>query len=276
MAQTQRYVPQGRLTSINQYRAYREQKERLRRRRNLRFSMVLCLVFWLACLVGGYFFALSSFFAVSQIKISGNATISDDRLRELSGIDIGQNIFAVDMQKVEDWLKIDYMVKEAKVSRQLPATLKIDITERTSCAIVVAGSSFAIVDSQGMVIKRLREISEADLIYISGVDGVQGGLMPGEKLDNEQMTTAIEVIQQIPQLVAESSGIGELDVQDPQKIKLYTKAGVEIRIGSSANFDEKQIVYTNIINDLEKNKKLDNIRYIDVSLPDRPVYFFDN
>jgi cell division protein FtsQ len=180
------------------------------------------------------------------------------------------------MQKVEDWLKIDYMVKEAKVSRQLPATLKITITERTSFAIIATGRSFAIVDEQGMVIRRLREISEADLIYISGVDGVQGGLMPGEKLDNEQMITAIEVIQQIPQLVAENSGIGELDVQDPQKIKLYTKGGVEIRIGSSANFDEKQIVYTNIINDLEKNKKLDNIRYIDVSLPDRPVYFFDN
>ena len=62
------------ITDIAAYRAAR------RRAGNIRW--VLILVFLVACMFGGYFFAISSFFSITQIQVEGSTTVDAQRIIE--------------------------------------------------------------------------------------------------------------------------------------------------------------------------------------------------
>jgi len=71
------------------------------------------------------------------------------------------------------------------------------------------------------------------------------------------------------------SQISEVNVADPQKIIIYTKDGVEVRLGDGEDFEEKYILYTAIIADRTTNGDIRQIAYIDVAVLDKPVISYN-
>ena len=241
------------ITDINSYRK--------RRRRAGSFHWLLIFVFLLGCSFAGYLFAISNFFSVAAVNIHNNSQVDDSRLIELSGIKRGDSVFAVNLKQVEQWMHIEPRIKSAVAKRGLPDEINITVEERLPVAAVHLGRSVVEIDIEGRVLTRYTVVTELNLPLLSGVEYPEGGMMPGGFLEGENLRVALQIISALPD---DAQDIGEIDVQNPQNIRLYTVPGIEIRLGDSSDFPEKYVVYSNII--------LDNvtqggkpIRYIDVS-----------
>ena len=239
------------IVDISEYRAKRHRAGSIR--------WILVLVFFIVCLFAGYFFARSDFFAVRQFVVEGNSQITDERIIELSGLHIGENIFSLTPAKVESWVKIEPCVKEVKVKRSLPGIVSISVVERQAVAIIDIGAAFVEIDNTGRVLDRYRLVSSANLPLISGVAVTEA--IPGITVRGEGLEEALNILRSLP---PDAEDIGEINVANPQYIRLYTISGTEIRLGDSSGFADKYLVYSNILKDHKSNRGA-ALEYIDVS-----------
>ena len=96
------------------------------------------------------------------------------------------------------------------------------------------------------------------------------GLIPGCYLKGESMEKALEILAS---LTEDAEDIGEINVRDPEDIKLYTLSGMEIRLGDSKDFGQKYQLYTAIIKENQEGAGK-AIKYIDVSILEKPAFAF--
>ncbi|MBQ6536090.1 MAG: FtsQ-type POTRA domain-containing protein [Firmicutes bacterium] len=247
------------VTDIREYR--------LKRQRAGSARWILVLVFLIACMFAGYFFARSDFFAVKQIDVIGNEHVDADRLRDLSGFKVGENMFSVTVSDAEQWLLIEPGVQECEVTRKPPHRVIITVKEREPLAVMVVGSSLIEIDAAGRVLDRYPTANYGSLPLISGVDLTGQGVVPGGVIDAKGVDSALEILEALP---PDAADVGEINVSDPQSICLYTVSGVQIKLGDSSGFEEKYLVYSNILADHKANGgKM--IEYIDVSIPEDPA-----
>jgi cell division protein FtsQ len=243
---------------------YRRQK---RRAGNLRWVLVILLL--LGCAACGYLFSISPFFEVEQVMVSGNEQLEAGRLRALSGIKMGQNIFALDTALVERWLLMEPLVETALVERRLPRAVSITVTERRAAAILPTGQAFVQVDKNGLVLRRLRELEDLSLPILSGVGGFLPGIGPGSRIEGQDMEVALTVLNSLPERAFPA--VKEIDVTDHQKIRLYTEGGIEVRVGGADIMAEKYLLADSIIYNAQLNGSAAQIVYIDVSSTEKPV-----
>lgn len=246
-------MPREEITDINEYR--------LRRRRAGSARWVLILVFLVVCLAAGYFFARSSFFAVQEIQVLGVTQADTERIVDLSGFRVGENIFSVTKSNAASFVRAEPAVKSASVKRRLPHTVIITVEERLPVAVLSVGKALVEIDDQGRVLRRYNLVDQAELPLISGARPEPGGAMPGGYVVGQGVAEALTILRALP---AEAEDIGEINVSNPQYIKLYTVSGAEIRLGDSSGFAEKYLVYSSILMDNAQNSGR-VIAYIDVS-----------
>ena len=107
-------------------------------------------------------------FAVRGIQIGPSARVSDDEIRELSGVHLGDRLLAVDPDAVAARLATHPWILSARVRRELPSTLAIEVTERHALASALLGALY-LLDGAGRPFKRAT-FAEADgLPVITGV-----------------------------------------------------------------------------------------------------------
>lgn len=73
----------------------------------------------------GFILLRSPLFEVRNIKVHGNQLLEEGKIISLSEIATGSNIFKIDLAEAKDKLKLIPLVKEARVTRSLPATVVI-------------------------------------------------------------------------------------------------------------------------------------------------------
>lgn len=254
-------------TKVTDIKGYRKRK---RRAGNTRWVRLLLL--FITCMVGGYYFALSPFFAVRNIVVSGNCEVSAQEVQAASGVKQGDNIFAVSGKRSEQWVKINYLVATAQIEKKLPDTIIITVTERVPAANVPVDGGFLQIDKEGVVLARLHELDKAELPLITGLGNIAAGSVPGTKLKTENMGSALSVISQMDS--ASCAFITELNVRHPQKLVVYTKDNTEVRIGGSEQFMDKYLTMNAILQAQEEQGLLRSIAYLDVSLFTSPAIFY--
>ena len=255
----------ARNTEVTDINLYRNQR---RKTKNVRW--VIIPVFLVACLFAGYFFSMSGIFSVRNIVLEGNELVSAEQAAAICRIEKGMNIFSVNTRLSEELLQILPRVSQAHVSRRLPSTVKITITERQSVAMMNVGQAVIELDGSGRILDRYTVLERDALPLITGVDTEGVGLIPGCYLKGESMEKALEILASLPE---DAEDIGEINVQDPEDIKLYTLSGMEIRLGDSKDFGQKYQLYTAIIKENQEGAGK-AIKYIDVSILEKPAFAF--
>lgn len=107
-------------------------------------------------------------FAVKDIRVGATEHISADEVRALAGIRVGDRLLAVDPDAVAATLATHPWIASARVRRELPSVLAIDVVERHAAASALIGALY-LVDDAGRPFKRAT-LEEADgLPVITGV-----------------------------------------------------------------------------------------------------------
>jgi cell division protein FtsQ len=107
-------------------------------------------------------------FAVRDVEVGPSERVSAEEIRALSGVQLGDRLLAVDPDAVAARLTTHPWILAARVRRELPSTLAIEVTERRAVASALLGALY-LLDADGRPFKRAT-FAEADgLPVVTGV-----------------------------------------------------------------------------------------------------------
>jgi cell division protein FtsQ len=159
-----------------------KEKVKKKKKRRKKKHYLLRLILFIGFCVASYFFLTSSLFDIQGITVENSAYYTSEQIISIAGAKTGGNIFAEGTGNMKKKLLLDPYIKNAAVSRNLPAEIKITVEERKECAYIAYRSDFIIIDNDGIV---LRQASvEPKLTVLTGLTVKR--IDPGKPLEAEE------------------------------------------------------------------------------------------
>ncbi len=132
--------------------------------------------------------ALAAGLGIAKVNIQGRANVTDEQIYEALGAREGVSIFAFDTASARDRLLRNGWIREARVMRLLPATLVVELEERTAFAIWREGGESVAVDASGRVLGK----ADAEKFPLLPVVSGPGAASPAREI--------VEQIRALPEL----------------------------------------------------------------------------
>ncbi|MBV4419107.1 FtsQ-type POTRA domain-containing protein [Clostridium tyrobutyricum] len=241
-----------------------------RRRRKRIKNSILLFIFLLAVL-----FVLSiklPYFNIKYIKVYGNKSIDVNEIKSLSKISMGNNIFYINVNKLEKNILRNPYIGSVKISRKLPSQININVAERNAIFYIKMDNKFYIVDKFGILLQKRSNIDNMNLVKLNGINLTSSKI--GESIKTRD-NRKIDGIKNIGSLIEESNvmfGIDTVDFSNSLDIKAYRK-DMCIKLGSADDMRNKLNKALNII---EQEKLSAAKGYVDVRFDGNPVFYIYN
>lgn len=251
-------------------------KSRLIRRRvrNLFYTAGFVLS-TLAITQAGYgFFMEAPYFAVTTPTIEG---VSDTVRKEITGlvssfIQDQPSLLAVDTRELEKQIALHPRVRDIRVMKIYPNSLKITAVEREEVAIAATQSGFYLVDNECHVMDKLdiNSLPQFDLPFIAGLPAE--AVHEGEVVESNSLKKALLLIQVLKahnEFLYDQ--ISEVEIQQEKVSPLETlimhmKGGLDILLGDGNPVDKLPALETLFKKfDSEKINPFSDLVYIDLS-----------
>ncbi len=208
----------------------------------IRTSKSIMVFFILLLLLVVMVFFSTEIFQVDKITVLGSKTVEDNVIIGLSGITYGDNILKVSRKSVKTRIEDNppYMIVSSVLLR-IPDEVVITVEERIPVAVVPYLSSYILMDAEGFILDILKQNSEAAYPAIEGLR--LKSLTKGRLLsvaDNDQYKERIlyRVLDAVR--MTETEGfISVIDVDNPDDIRLSTRDGYDIILGTAVELDKK-------------------------------------
>jgi cell division protein FtsQ len=225
-------------------------QSRLRHRLRL-VAIVLLILAALMLTGGGLYWAVrcvtaklvyaDPHFAIAQIVVDGDGSLTPERVVRFAGVRVGQNIFSLDLDQVERSLETIPLVRRVEVRRVLPNRLFIRVEERIAVARLQVpghepGDAPFLVDRTGVVMKPLR-LADGTVLQpqmprklpvLTGVTMADGRV--GKRVESEQVYCALELLDKLEQSAAGSMlEVERIDLSKPRLLVVTTRQQSVIR-----------------------------------------------
>jgi cell division protein FtsQ len=212
----------------------------------------------------------TAYFRIATIQVHGVSRLNRHAVLAQAKIRRGDNLLAVNLALVRKRLLAHPWIASARVSREIPATISIDIVEHQALAVLKLDREY-LIDTDGRIFKTYEADDPQDLPKITGMAYADISL-GGDQL-SPVMAAAIQALQvsRGEHCTIPYAQIRELHV-DPKIGVVLTawQEGRRIKLG----FGRFQVKFERIgelLAHLKKNRKWRDFVSIDGNNPDRIV-----
>jgi len=239
----------------------KKEKKKLKKR-FLRRKVVFLLV-----LASTFIFPLfsSTYFALGRVEVRGERELSSFELLSLSKIRPRRNLFCLNLRKIRANLQRHPKIKEVDLSRRLPNTILLKVRERKPEAVVFTHNLFWIIDKEGFVLDKKDNKGRLHLPLLTGVGKLK--MRIGERLKDEKVSQALDCLRFSSCLQPEK--LAKVGFDSWGKVYLYTKSGLEIRLGEAEDLREKIEEIPLVLERVKESSP--RVKYIDIQVKDRPA-----
>ena len=185
--------------------------------------------------------ALTLFFRVETIHVSGTVRYTEDDVREATGVELGSNMYLLNKFEVQRQLReaLPY-IEDVQIRRILPDQLSITITECSHVYAVTQEGVAWVFSSSGRIVDRM-EGYEAR--YLPQVDGCQL-LAPalGTKIQTafeEERDTRQESLLNLLKAVEAAGEVGRISgyhLENPERLTMDYVGRFEVRMPYGADY----------------------------------------
>lgn len=176
---------------------------------------------------GRYFIYHSPRLALREVRITGTRHLSPALIQQRATVELGTNLLHIDSDAVVARLQSEPWIKRARVRRELPSTLHIELVEHDPAALVSLESLY-LCDRDGLVFKRAHPNEYGDLAVITGIG--RAGYVLEPAFAQDQIRTALAALSRYRQ-EDNRPPIGEVHIDRFVGVTLYTRQGVALQLG---------------------------------------------
>ena len=197
---------------MEERRRYKERKRRLFRTRF--YVGVSCFIVLIAAAI----ISVSGIFTVDSIEVKGNSHYSAEEIINMGHAVPGRNlIYHANKEEIQGYLEQNPYIKSAVVSRKLPSTLVISVTERTERLAFRYDDDYLIMDEDGIVLKKTR--NQPMVTLVEGL--VVSQIKLGEKIGTEDNRKLNRTLDLIKEMIKADLYFVKLDVENEKRIRAY-------------------------------------------------------
>ncbi len=192
----------------------------------------------------------------------GAKRTSLEQIKTDSGVSVGLNIFALDTDSAERKLLENPWISEVKMTRRLPSTLRIELTEREASAVVALGEHLYLVTHEGVPFKEIQAGDPYDMPLISGVS--PENLQRDRKREIERIQVGLEVLRQFERVpLSRVYPAEEVHLADAGDVTLTCgKDGVTLELGTGP-WRKKLLMAEEVVGELRKKGRTPGIVFLD-------------
>ena len=193
-------------------------------------------------------FAMSVFFKVAKITVTGNSAYTEQQIIDASGIGTGDNLFFINRIAAGSRItaKLPY-IETATITRGLPNRVTITVTESQALAYIPLGNDQWTIDRTCKILGKAEGTAAAKLIRVDGITlyhPTVGDLASTEAQDAAKITYLADILDQIQTRSMQEyiTGIDMSTISNPSfdylgrfTVKLGSDENVEYKFGLLAS-----------------------------------------
>lgn len=191
-------------------------------------AVCLCVV-----LFKGYRAASASdFFRLKSVDVAGTARASDDQIKQIVRRAASGGVWQADLDSIAMEIERQPWVREATVSRVLPAGLRVRVAERVPRAVVrTNGGRFVWVDEEAVMVGTLAPDQEQPAFFLRGWD--ESGTDTARAANRERIEKFLELSREW-EAAGLSSRVSEVNLDDLRDVRAQLAgedSDIEVRLG---------------------------------------------
>jgi cell division protein FtsQ len=246
-------------------------KRKRRKRRKGRYGFLykfFCLILVCVAIVGGCIV----FFKVNQVEVVGAERYSEEKIQEVAGVSVGDNLFLINKFSVINRLSqampyLDNIV----IRRKLPDTLVISVEERVPVGAISWQDGYWIVDHKGKLLEKVEDPGTyPELTGLTILNPVQGSELTLEKDDprRDYYKTLFSALEEYDLI----SHLQSIDLSEEGVAELEYEERFTIRINTDCDYSYKMTFLNKVLETLQSNETGtidytgENPRYIPATL----------
>lgn len=173
----------------------------------------------------------SNRFAIKTVTVEGANKLAPEAVAALGSVNVGANIFSLDVDAATRGILGDPYVAKATVTRKLPGTVAIAIVEREPRAMALVGEDLFLVTSEGEIFKRVAPGDAVDVVTITGI--TEEDLSADREGATEKARKALDTADQIEKSgIVKRYSLQEIHVaKDGSLSAVVGKEGIAISLG---------------------------------------------
>lgn len=238
----------------------KRRKKQLKRRRRVLLVLLITLIVISICL-------FTPFFNIQNTVVIGNENISAEQIIQVASIPPQHNIFRLNKKSIKKAIMSIPEIENVKISRKLPSTVQISVTETMPFMYFPFETGYAITNQQGRVLALTDSNENLDLLYITGLEIKNAEIC---KKISVQDTITFDIILSIMEKfhnVGLQPDIKSCHFDSIADFYIYLKDGTKVLFGKTTDMDYKISVLLNI---LPKTNREEGA-YIDLTTPSRAI-----
>lgn len=204
----------------------------------------------------------SQLFEITSVDVTGVTALSAKDVTARASIEEGETLLRIDKDAVAERLLEDPWIEDVSISRRLPSTLRIAVSERVPAAVVDTGVSFWFVERDARVIAESVASSATVVPVIRDVPDFVAE--PGKVSESAALRNALAVLSGLSDELRAT--VRSITAPSVSETTLLTASGVEIMVGEAVHVDEKSAIVSDIL-----TTQGASVVFIDVRSIERPI-----
>jgi cell division protein FtsQ len=222
-------------------------------------------------LIFGYdYLTQCAYFEAQRIQVAGNQRLSAETVLKRARVGTGINILSVNLYLVRQRLLADPWIAEAQVSRELPDSLEIRVTEEKPLAVLDLGRRF-LLNAQGEVFMELDGEKPAALPLVTGLEFPDLHLAGGGGSPSFSAVMEVLRLSGRPAAPLPISSIERIDVDRELGLTLHAFGGTKIIKIGFHDYPDKYERLRTVMVFLNRDGRLADYSVIDLNHSSRIV-----
>ena len=203
-------------------------------------------------------FGVSVFFRVSDIEVTGTKKYDTEKVVEVSGIKIGDNLIFVDPAVAAEQIKTSLpYLSDVQIDKIIPDRISITVTESQPMAVISYNGAWWLLDQKARVLDKTSTGTASDKIEVTGVDPTSVTVGKQIEVDSSEQTKLLYLANVLSAI--ESAGIardvGMLEMANIGSIRFTYLGRFTVILGNGEDADYKMVRMQNVIKQLKPDDR---------------------
>lgn len=202
--------------------------------------------------------ALTMFFKVETIQVTGASRYQAADIIAASGVEPGDNLVLLDRYRVSQriYTALPY-VTDVQPRPKFPSTLEIEVTETRAVAAIQGAGGWWLLSTGGKILEAADGSLAAEYPQITGVQAEDPAVSAALALPEDSTITASRLQELLAVLDAQEALplVNSIDCTSPRELVLRYDGRFRVELFYDADFDFKITCLLSAVDKLEPNQK---------------------